>query len=303
MKLIELTFDEYSLHYPEHQHVFGATAFAQLNADKVNKVVCLSLVNDKAKHIAGLIVGERADGYACPFSAPFGEICCPKPLGLEAINTFVDILKEWLGGKSLKLTMAPSFYNPQMHDKLCGILARKAKSQYFDFNYHYPIDRFESFTEHLDRSARKNFNRAKSADFVFEKTNDVSRAYAVIEQNRREHGYPLRMILQQVLDTVDSVIKADAFVMSHKGTDIASAIVFHVAPNIVQVIYWGDINGYSELRPMNYLSYKVFEHYHNSDIRIVDIGPSSEQGVPSYGLCNFKESIGCVTTLKPTFYL
>jgi hypothetical protein len=69
------------------------------------------------------------------------------------------------------------------------------------------------------------------------------------------------------------------------------------------VIYWGDINGYSELRPMNYLSYKVFEHYHNSDIRIVDIGPSSEQGVPSYGLCNFKESIGCVTTLKPTFYL
>ena len=47
------------------------------------------------------------------------------------------------------------------------------------------------------------------------------------------------------------------------------------------------------LKSMNYLSYKIFEFYNSKGIEILDIGISTECGIPNYGLCEFKENIGC----------
>ena len=53
-------------------------------------------------------------------------------------------------------------------------------------------------------------------------------------------------------------------------------------------------------RTMNFLSYKVLEYYKNTNIKYVDIGPSTEDSLPNYGLCEFKESIGCFIMPKFT---
>lgn len=66
------------------------------------------------------------------------------------------------------------------------------------------------------------------------------------------------------------------------------------------MIYWGDIDGYSEERPMNLLAENVYEFYQQKGIHVLDIGPSTENGVPNYGLCDFKESIGCQCSSKYT---
>ena len=50
---------------------------------------------------------------------------------------------------------------------------------------------------------------------------------------------------------------------------------------------------YSNLRPMNFLSYSIFKFYKDLGIRYIDVGPSTENSIPNYGLCEFKESIGC----------
>ena len=52
---------------------------------------------------------------------------------------------------------------------------------------------------------------------------------------------------------------------------------------------------------MNCLTYNVFRHYSDAGLRILDIGPSTEDGVPNYGLCEFKENIGCGISLKYRF--
>ena len=46
------------------------------------------------------------------------------------------------------------------------------------------------------------------------------------------------------------------------------------------------------------LAYRLFEYYSKLDIDIIDIGPSSIDGVPDYGLLEFKESIGCSVCSK-----
>lgn len=126
------------------------------------------------------------------------------------------------------------------------------------------------------------------------------RAYDVIRRNREEHGYPLRMSLSDVEATI-GIIPADFFLLRHEGEDVAAAQVFHVAEGIAQVIYWGDLRAYSSLRPMNYLAFRIFEHYSREGLRILDIGPSTEDGEPNYGLCDFKTGIGCDVIPKFVF--
>jgi lipid II:glycine glycyltransferase (peptidoglycan interpeptide bridge formation enzyme) len=85
--------------------------------------------------------------------------------------------------------------------------------------------------------------------------------------------------------------------------EIATEIVFNVAKNCVQVIYWGDDLEFSQLKTMNYLSFNIFKYYKEQNISIIDIGPSTENSIPNYGLCEFKESIGCDISQKLTFEL
>ena len=109
------------------------------------------------------------------------------------------------------------------------------------------------------------------------------------------------MTWDQIQETV-KVIKADFFIVQQAaGKAIAAAMVFHVAEKIVQVVYWGDLPDFAHLKTMNFLSYKVFEYYKSKEIRIIDIGPSTENSIPNFGLCEFKESIGCDITSKFSF--
>jgi lipid II:glycine glycyltransferase (peptidoglycan interpeptide bridge formation enzyme) len=109
------------------------------------------------------------------------------------------------------------------------------------------------------------------------------------------------MTLKQVQETSE-IIPVDCFLITCGSTHIASAIIFQVAEKINQVIYWGDNPEWSAFKPMNFLSYKIFEHYSNTPIKVLDIGPSTNNGVPHYGVVEFKESIGCRAILKYTIH-
>ena len=110
------------------------------------------------------------------------------------------------------------------------------------------------------------------------------------------------MTLDDVEKTVRTV-PADFFLLQYERKDVAAAQIFHVAEGIAQVIYWGDLRAYSHLRPMNYFAYRLFMHYQREGLRILDIGPSTMDGTPNYGLCDFKTAIGCEITPKFAFMI
>ncbi|MDE5590085.1 MAG: hypothetical protein K2J60_13270, partial [Acetatifactor sp.] len=121
----------------------------------------------------------------------------------------------------------------------------------------------------------------------------------IIECNRLAKGYPLHMSFQQVEDTI-KLTGYDFFTVRLQEEIIAAAQIFYVTEKIAQVIYWGDIPGYSEYKPINFLAYELIRYYGERNFEFLDIGPSSEQGIPNIGLCNFKSSIGCGMTPKIT---
>lgn len=300
---------EYALMFPQTSHVFNSVAFTELNRGKCDDIHYLFGLDDHGKVRLGITLGERDDSLRSPFSAPFGGVEQTKAQNVEFYLGFAGALKDYgvTLGKEVRLTLPPLFYDcggniAKLH---CALLTQGARAV-TEYNYHYPLDRFGGYIESLSTEARKKFRKGERSGFNLEiltgSASDVARAYGVIKANRDSHGYPLRMSLEDVMATA-RVIKATFMVMSRDGEDVAAVQAFDVAPGIVQIIYWGDAPGYSALRPMRFLPYKVFEYFSSAGKMIVDVGPSSTDGIPSVGLCDFKEDVGCVLTPKTSFVL
>lgn len=289
---------------------YGRSDFLQLNAAKVDEVVHYGLYDGKDKLRMSLALGRSTDTaghtrWRAPYSAPFAELLYSRPQTLETCVDFCRQLIEACVGtdssSDMLVRLAPDCYDPVMLPRIKGAMAACCRSTYNDYNYHYQTGDHASFVAGLGSNARNHYNRACRAGFTCSSGVALERAYAVIERNRREHGYPLAMSLADLRHTA-ALLPIDTFVLSLGPVDVAAAIVYRISGQIAQVIYWGDVSGYSEMRPMNLLAAEVMGHYKSAGCGIVDIGPSSSDGKPDLGLCTFKESLGCRLTAKPTYH-
>lgn len=285
------------------QTAFGSRAFVEGNAERAQAVRFFVGYDEKERPRIGAALGYRDGEWLCPFSAPFGEVNAKDGESLERIYEFVSELCDTLAPAPVRFTLPPPFYGGESLARVQGVMANYAAKAWYDYNYHYDLARVDQFESYLSHAARKNYHQALKHPFEFAQTDDIDRAYAVIKANRESRGYPLAMSLGQVRKTVTEMVAARFFLLTLGQADVAAAMVYDVAPGIGQVVYWGDAPGYSELRPMNLLPARLFAHYRQAGYRILDIGPSSSRGIPSAGLCRFKESLGCKLTLKPTFTL
>ncbi len=291
--------DEYYEAFPKGRNVFTSRAFVDVTPGKKVEVRFFMGIDENFRPRLGLVAGYRDGEWHAPYSAPFAALDYRKPQQLETIYDFISELTATLSAP-LHITLPADFYDPVMLPKTAGILGNYAQKKTFDFDFYYPTAGYGSYIDSLDHAARKNLQRALASGFRMEQTSDLHRAYDVIRINRATHSYSLAMTEEQVGLTAGAVT-TDLFVLSLDGSDVAAAIVQHVAEGIVQVLYWGDVPGYSDRRPMNLLPYLLFGHYAKAGIRIVDVGTSSTSGIPNTGLCRFKESVGCKVALRPTF--
>jgi len=288
--------------------VFGSANFAFLNRNKVEKVYYLLFRDEKYR--LGIIGGIINGSFYSPFSAPFGGfIFLSEDVKISQIDSALELLIEWSKNNNIKrirLVLPPAIYNESFIAKQSNSLFRKGFIvENIDLNYSFKTDCFpENYSDCIWRNARKNLNVAMKNNLSFHLCQgnvEKQIAYDIIKKNRETKGYPLKMSWNQIVETT-AILPSDFFICrDQQGVLVASAIIFNVAKDIVQVIYWGDISEFSHLKTMNFLAYKVFEYYKGQGHRIVDIGPSTENSIPNFGLCEFKESIGCEVSQKMTF--
>ena len=257
----------------------------------------------------GFTAGVRDGGLFSPFSAPFGGFCSNSRQSVECIDEAVGLLAAYGSAcdGDIRITLPPPIYSSDLDVKTSGALFRAGHLECADLNYHYDIAKFDDFESNMASKARNKFRESMRHDFMvrWSGIGDVDlarRCYEVIAANRRWKGYPLRMSFGQVAAT--AVVARSVFVVMSLGDDdVAAALIQMVAPGVGQLVYWGDVPGFSDVRPMNRLAFETFAICREKGLRVLDLGPSSEGGVPSYGLCGFKESIGCDVSLKHTFRL
>lgn len=308
MELIEIDSKEYKQLRGNRGPIFCSEEFLELNKDKVEQVHYLVLKNSKARLI--FAIGEKDGKWSAPFSAPFSiPIELKKTTELEYYWEFAKLLSKFVedhNGDVIDLYIQPDIYNQEQNSKIINALLGNGYSiAYQEVNFSLNLIKCNSlhYEDQIHYNAKKNLKIALLSGLEFIKCEDVETkkiAYDIIKINRESKGYYLAMTYDQVMSTT-KIVKHDFFLVQHEDQNIASAIVFHVTEEIVQVVYWGDIPEVGELKPINYLAYELIKFYEGTEVKIIDIGPSSPKGIPNLGLCNFKESIGCDVTSKYRF--
>ena len=256
-----------------------------------------------------MFFGKVGDGLLAPFSAPFSF--CRMSTSNVKYSEYLGLLqnlKEKLKLSELryaKFVLPPFFYDMSSVTKFSFALQDSgSRIQSRDINSHFDLLNFDE--ESLFSSAKKAIRSARKNMFVFSEALSLSEkktVYDVIAENRASKGYPLRMCWDQVIRTAEGPAKARFFLVKKNDNPVASAIVFDVTKKVAQVIYWGATGDGERNKAMYYLPFELVKVYRDLGYEYLDIGPSSEDGVVSSGLNDYKQSIGCINSVKETWVL
>lgn len=307
MEIVEVIPEVFDTTFPNPNHIFNSGAFSKLNESRFEKVYYLIFKDTKTR--LGIILGLKEEVVLSPFSATFGGFeFVSEDVKLYQIDAALQSLINWASAKKIigiKIIPPPFFYKEDFLTKVANCMYRAGFiTQNMELNYHFQTANIsDTYENDIWYNAKKNLKKANAFGLKFEKLDagQGKLAYDIIAQNRSERGFPLRLTWEQLVTTMN-VIPMDFFLVKAAKETIGSAIVYHIAPSIVRIIYWGDLPQFSEYKTMNFLSYQLFKYYKEQGIKIIDIGHSTVDSVPNNGLCEFKESIGCSIGLLYEFY-
>ncbi len=307
MEVIEWTLEDF-FHFDIKSHCFNSPQFLKQVCSKTDSIKILAFKNTKVKMVIALGLSEQI--ARSPFSAPFGGfVPISNTIAIEEIDEVVLALIDWINKKNIKkliITQPPDIYDQSMNSKIHNSLIRNGFNiSNFELNFHFKLTdfNFDYFINNvLWRNGRKNLKIALKSQLNFRRVEGIERqeAYNIILKNRTERGYELKLDYAELEET-SKFIDMEFFLIEKDHLPIAAAVVYIVKSNIALVVYWGSILKYQDYKPINFLSLRLIEYYLKQGIDILDIGPSSINSFPDYGLCNFKESIGCNISLKNTY--
>ena len=290
-------------------NVFNKSSFAELNREKVDDILYVVVYKEDSPRF-GCIFGKIGNEWKCPFSAPYGYI---EPLKKEqTVKNYEDALKAVeltavnANCKKILFTLPSTFYDTNVINTWYALMLNSGwKKLHVDINFALNInDLIHDYNNKIHYNARKNLRIASKANLMIRECKtcaEKSEAYNIIQINRSSKGYPLRMSEEQVMKTITKV-PARMHIVSDGSRDLAASLIYDVTSDIAQVVYWGDVPGCQDRKVMNFLSYELLKIYADKGFSYLDIGPSTSEGIPNYGLCDFKDSIGCERTAKFWLY-
>lgn len=307
MEIVELTRKEFDGIFQKPDYVFSGSEFNELNRYKVDSLLYLGL--KEKKYCFGVCLGRRGSKLFCPFSAPYSAFVKNKDkVHIQHIYHAVECLDKYCKEKKIeyvRFILPPACFEERDIAVFVNAFCLNGyQVEQRELNFHFDMKKVysDNYISYLPYNGRKNLKIALKSGLELKLcTNDQQNeeAYNIIKINRNNKGRPLRMEFHQILETIKEV-KADIFQVKNGDEGIAAAFVFWLNERIVRVIYWGDIPGYSEKKPINFLAYELIQYYGQLGVEIIDIGKSTENSVPNIGLCDFKESIGCDISLSYT---
>jgi len=278
-------------------HAFNKKEFIELNRHKCSEVHYLDFNG------ISIVLGEKGGELYSPFSAPFGGFSSlQKNPSLELMENASEKLYEWLKEKNKKchITLPPSLYNENLVSLSFYALQSKGFSiEYTDLNYSLDLSKSLQPSPNFCRDLKV----ALKKDMLFKKCESNSEiAYEIINANRKERGYPPHLSFEELQKT-SNVCNIDCFLLYLDDIPIAGAFVYLAAPKIALLVLWGDKREYKKFCPMSLFAMRLAEHYKERDFLYFDLGPTSKNGIPNYGLSYFKHKMGCDITLKHTVHL
>ncbi len=306
-----VTPEEYRELVPDRRVFFNEPSFTELNKDKADEVYYLVFMRENSARF-GLIAGRVGHEMRTPFSAPYSyPVAIIDDSKQETIDIALEVFEEYCTKQnieSIRFIFPPLFYDEhQLSGWVSAFFRRGYGVLNLDLNYSLNLKKLnvdeEAYGKLITQKGRKGLRRARKSGleiFRCETEEDYKEAYRIVQIGHSAKGFPVRMSYEQLSDTL-KLVRHDAFIVRKDGIGIVAEFLYIINDKIVQGIYTGTHPEYMECNGMNLLTYYTIKYYGEQGYEVLDKAIASEDSIPNYGLCNFKESVGCERSLKFTF--
>ena len=303
--LIEVSAKEFHHRFNSDPHPFLSAQFIELNKEKVDKIV--RLVEDNEKVSIGLIAGIKDGVFNTSFSAPFGGFHYRNEnIYIGMIEQFLEYLKLYLKNNNIQkacLSLPPAIYQESFNAKIVNLFIRLGFIlELPEITNWIDLNNFKGQFSH--RSSREHYNQAVRNNLSFKYLSDINEkraAFDLIKQNRARFNRPIHMDLADIINTGE-LWPVDFFsVTNSEGIILSSGIFYQFPGNIAYAVFWGDNEEGRPLRAMDFLIYNLITYYKSAGFLYIDLGISTESGMPNEGLLRFKETHEATSSLRYSF--
>ena len=304
--LVETDISTYRRHFPVDSSPFISERFIELNRDKVDRII--RLVDESGEPVIGLVAGIKDGILKSPFSAPFGGFHFRKEnIYISEIDRFLHLLSDYATSRFLKaieIITPPDIYHQTFNAKIVNSLIRQGYQFIFpEITNWVNLERFDGLFS--QKNSREYYRQAQRNNLVFsmaKNERDKERIYNLICENRSKFGRPVYMTLDNILSTGE-IWPVEFFKVESEKNIVASAIFYRNHHEICYAVYWGDNDEGRPLRAMDFLLLNLFTFYKEAGFRYMDLGISTENGIPNEGLLRFKESHEALSSIRYRFTL
>jgi len=309
LSIDNVTPDEYKKLIPDRKVFFNEPDFTELNKSKVDEIHYLVFKKGNSPRF-GLILGVK-DGIAkAPFSAPYSyPVVVDSYEHVELFDEAIEILEKYCKEEKIaeiQFTFPPFIYDEDTLSVWTNVFfRRKYEARNVDINYLLDLEKLNTdhYEQLITKKGRSHLRKAIASGIEIIRCNtekEIQEAYDIVVENHSAKNRPTHMSLQQLTDTF-SMVPHEVFLARQDGVPIASMIYYETAKGIAQCIYSGYLLQYSNSGVMNYLSWYAIQFYGNKGLKYIDRATATEDSVPNYGLCDFKDSVGGKRCLKYSF--
>ncbi len=301
---------EYAKVVTNREVFFNEPEFCELNRNKVDDIHYVIFSKNGSDRF-GMILGEKDGVMKCPFSAPYSyPVEIRKHSKIQDIDESIDALDVYCHEnkiQEIRFVFPPLLYNENLLSGwISGFYRKGYQFRNIDINFSYNLVELcqkNDYAMDLSHDARKALAQARRSNMSIEQCKteaDYKRAYDIVKLNHDSKGRPTWIDFDNLMKTFE-LVKHDVYIIKHEDIEIASAILYEINDDVVQWIYSGVIPEATKYKSMNFLVDYMIKDYYERGYKYLDSAISTEDSVPNYGLCDFKESTGCKRSLKYSF--
>jgi predicted N-acyltransferase len=294
-----------------HLCLWNTAGFYALRGDAGERVQ-IDHAADDGRLVGSFVAGWDGDELVSGYSAPFGgpdiareHETAANVVGL--VRTAVEAADAH-GAASVRVRLKPPHYGEVESLLQFVLLTTGFAADRFDLNYFVDLRPFadaDGYESGLKAQSRRAIRHARELSLV---TEVVDRAdddawhagYRVLEANRVSKGRPMRLpfdYVRSIRDAFPTVVRM-LIMRTPEGTVCAAALLYRIARGHDVVQYWGDALHELPHSPMALLVRDVVEHALVTGAAFLDLGISTDHGVPNHGLIQFKRSIGAEAEVR-----
>ena len=284
--------------------LFNEPAYLAIQSQEWNT---FSLYNEKHKTVkAQLHVNIQQEIAVSPLRAPFGSVQFSPSLKPKMLFDFLEFVCQRLKEKGITqliLKNPPDAYESSSSSLLNSFL----------FNLRFDVETAEvgavlstgkPFVENLNAWEMRKLRQAEKEGLSFGKLdpNQLEFIFQFILACRKERDYSLSIDWNTIVTTVK--IFPDRFILfsvTHHGNLVAASICINVGNNILYNFHSAHPREHDHLSPVVLLLKGIHQFCVDNNYRLLDLGTSALDGLPNFGLLDFKLGLGAQPTMKLTF--